>query len=61
MTFWRGTALAGYVGITRENEFDYLTEAETVSPPQRKRKATKMSMTIKVSANKNGSKKKAAA
>ncbi len=35
-------ALSGHVGIPRENEFDFLTEAEAVfAPPKPKKKATK--------------------
>jgi len=34
-------ALAGHVGIPRENEFDFLTEAEAVFAPQLPKKAKK--------------------
>ena len=36
-------ALAGHVGIPRENELDFLTEAEAVfAPPQKKAQAKKI-------------------
>ena len=57
-------ALTGYVTIPRENDLDYLAEAEAafVSPPQAKEKKTKKSPTpIKVIPRKAATKKRVAA
>jgi len=49
-------ALAGHVGISRENEFDFLTEAEAVFAPQLPKKAKKP---MPIKANKSTTKKPA--
>jgi ParB family chromosome partitioning protein len=57
-------ALTGYVGIPREGEFDFLTEAEAVFvPPQTKKdkKPRKTPTSIKPEAKKCTTKKKVAA
>jgi ParB family chromosome partitioning protein len=56
-------ALTGHVAIPRDNEFDYLTEAETafVPPPPQKKKPTKTPTAIRATAKKSSTKKKAAA
>ena len=57
-------ALTGYVGIPREGEFDFLTEAEAVFvPPQPKKekRPRKAPTSIKPAAKKTATKKKDAA
>ena len=52
-------ALSGHVGIPRENELDFLTEAEAVFPPQQKEAKAKKTMKAPVALFKPNTKNKA--